>query len=114
MLEDLDDDGNEGTGWVVFFRHIESRDRVGAGTWLKTGDRIGHPSWEGGMANGTHVHLAHKYNGEWIEADSSLPFVLDGWVSTGLGTEYDGDLVKGGKSIEACDCRSPSNEISRP
>lgn len=114
VLEDLDGDGNEGTGWVVLYMHVESRDRVAAGTWLKTGDRIGHPSCEGGVANGTHVHLARKYNGEWIPADGSIPFVLDGWVSTGLGKEYDGDLVKGDKSIEACDCRATSNEISRP
>ena len=114
VLEDLDGDGNEGTGWVILYMHIESRDRVSAGTWLKTGDRIGHPSCEGGVATGTHVHLARKYNGEWIPADGALPFVLDGWVSTGLGKEYDGDLVRGDKSIEACDCRSPSNEISRP
>lgn len=114
VLESLDGDGNEGTGWVVFYMHIESRDRVAAGTWLKTGDRIGHPSCEGGEANGTHVHLARKYNGEWIAADGAVPFVLDGWVSAGLGKEYDGTLTKGSTTIVACDCRADSDEISRP
>ncbi len=114
VLEDLDGDGYEGTGWVLLYMHIEMRDRVAVGTWLKPGDRIGHPSCEGGVANGTHVHLARKYNGEWVSADGALPFVLDGWVSTGLGKEYDGYLVKGDVSLEACDCRAKGNEISRP
>lgn len=114
VLEDLDGDGYEGTGWVLLYMHVETRDRVAVGTWLQPGDRIGHPSCEGGVANGTHVHLARKYNGEWIPADGSLPFVLDGWTSAGLGQEYDGDLVKGDVTIEACDCRAASNEISRP
>jgi hypothetical protein len=35
---------------------------------VKTGDRIGHPSCEGGAANATHVHIARRYNGEWIPA----------------------------------------------
>jgi hypothetical protein len=83
------------------------------GTFLNPGDRIGHPSCEGGFASGTHVHLARKYNGEWISADGAIPFVLEGWVSGGLGTEYDGTLSRDGVSIEACDCRSAANEISR-
>ncbi len=113
VLQDLDGDGYEGTGWVLFYMHVEQRDRVPVGTFLNPGDRMGHPSCEGGFASGTHVHLARKYNGEWISADDSIPFVLEGWVSSGRGTEYDGTLSKDGHSVEACDCRSAANEISR-
>jgi murein DD-endopeptidase MepM/ murein hydrolase activator NlpD len=113
VLQDLDGDGYEGTGWVLFYMHVEQRDRTPVGTFLNPGDRIGHPSCEGGFASGTHVHLARKYNGEWISADGAIPFVLEGWVSGGLGAEYDGVLSKDGNSLEACDCRSAANEISR-
>jgi len=84
------------------------------GTLVKAGDHIGHPSCEGGVSQGTHVHFVRKYNGEWIAADGAIPFVLDGWVSRGLGQEYDGLMTLGVQSIEACDCRAAGNEISRP
>jgi hypothetical protein len=106
-------DGYEQTGWVVLYMHIESRDRVQPGIYLHAGDHIGHPSCEGGVSNGTHVHIARKYNGEWIPADQSIPFVLDGWVSRGLGVEYDGQLNKDEKIIEAWDGISPENIINR-
>jgi LasA protease len=114
VVVDLDGDGYEQTGWVLFYMHVETRDRVAVGTQLKAGDRIGHPSCEGGISQGTHTHFARKYNGEWIAADGSIPFVLDGWVSHGLGTEYDGTLTRGTTTLEACDCRGPDNQISRP
>lgn len=102
VMLDLDGDGWEQTGWVIFYLHIESRDRIRPGTQVKAGDRLGHPSCEGGISNGTHVHMARKYNGEWIPADQpGLPFVLDGWVSDGTGVEYDGFLVRDGLAIEA-------------
>ena len=114
VLEDLDGDGYEQTGWVLFYMHIETRDRVAVGARLKAGDHIGHPSCEGGVSQGTHTHFVRKYNGEWIAADGPIPFVLDGWVSHGLGTEYDGTLTRGGLTLEACDCRGAGNQISRP
>jgi LasA protease len=114
VLEDLDGDGYEQTGWVLFYMHIEARDRVAVGAQLKSGDRIGHPSCEGGVSQGTHTHFVRKYNGEWIPADGPIPFVLDGWVSHGLGTEYDGTLTRNGVTLEACDCRGAGNQISRP
>jgi LasA protease len=114
VMLDLDGDGYEQTGWVLFYMHIESRDRVSVGAQLKSGDRIGHPSCEGGVSQGTHTHFARKYNGEWIPADGPIPFVLDGWVSQGLGAEYDGTLIRDGVTLEACDCRRPANQISRP
>jgi murein DD-endopeptidase MepM/ murein hydrolase activator NlpD len=113
VVQDLDNDGLEQTGWTVLYMHVETRDRVRPGTLLKAGDRIGHPSCEGGFSTGTHVHLARRYNGEWIPADQDIPFVLDGWVSYGLGNEYDGYLERNGKRIEAWEGRRPANEIRR-
>jgi murein DD-endopeptidase MepM/ murein hydrolase activator NlpD len=110
---DLDGDGYEETGWVLLYLHIETRDRIPVGTVVKPGDRIGHPSCEGGISSGTHLHLARKFNGEWIPADQDIPFVLDGWVSQGTGVEYNGYLVKNGQSIEAWDRRTEENQIQR-
>jgi murein DD-endopeptidase MepM/ murein hydrolase activator NlpD len=113
VVQDLDGDGYEQTGWAILYMHIEARDRVKAGSFVRSGDRIGHPSCEGGVANGTHLHLARKYNGEWIPADGLHPFVLDGWVSAGLTFEYDGTLTRGGVVLEACGCRNEFNQVSR-
>jgi murein DD-endopeptidase MepM/ murein hydrolase activator NlpD len=113
VIQDLDGDGNEQTGWALLYMHIHSTDRVQAGQRLRAGDRIGHPSCEGGISNGTHVHLARRYNGEWIPADGRLPFSLDGWVSGGLGAEYDGTMSRDGVVLEACGCRNEENQIAR-
>ncbi len=113
VIQDLDGDGNEQTGWVILYMHIEARDRVQAGAQVKAGERIGHPSCEGGVSTGTHVHLARRYNGEWISADQGIPFNLEGWISSGTGAEYDGYLRKGNKSIEAYAGRSPDNVLQR-
>jgi murein DD-endopeptidase MepM/ murein hydrolase activator NlpD len=113
VVQDLDGDGFEQTGWTVLYMHIESRERVRAGTHLQAGERIGHPSCEGGVSSGTHVHLARRYNGEWIPADQDLPFNLDGWISTGTGYEYDGFLKRNGETVEAWEGRDPKNEIQR-
>ncbi len=113
VVQDLDGDGYEQTGWTILYMHIETRDRVLAGKFLHAGDRIGHPSCEGGIATGTHVHLARRYNGEWISADGPLPFVLDGWVSEGTGIEYDGYLRRNDATVEAWDSRRSENQIQR-
>jgi LasA protease len=113
VVQDLHGDGFEQTGWTVLYFHIETRDRVPVGTYLRAGDRIGHPSCEGGVSSGTHVHLARRYNGEWIPADQNIPFVLDGWVSRGAGYEYDGYLQRDGQSVEAWAGRSTINVIQR-
>ena len=93
--------------------HVQTQDRVQLGEHLKAGDRIGHPSCEGGISTGTHLHLARRYNGEWISADSTLPFNLDGWISKGDGVEYNGFLVKDGVTVEAWEGRRSENAISR-
>jgi LasA protease len=113
VIQDLDGDGLEQTGWVVLYMHVATQDRVEPGTFLKAGERIGHPSCEGGVSSGTHLHLARRYNGEWISADQDIPFILDGWVSSGTGNEYDGYLHRGGRSIEAYAGNSDINLIER-
>jgi murein DD-endopeptidase MepM/ murein hydrolase activator NlpD len=118
VIQDLDGDGNEGTGWTILYMHIEGRDRVEAGMFIKAGDRIGHPSCTGGYSTGTHFHLARRYNGEWIPADQAqsgtgLPFNLEGWVSSGDGKEYDGYLTRDGESIEAWEGFFPENTIHK-
>src|SRR4030043_1678561 len=118
VIQDLDHDGNEGTGWIVLYMHIEERDRVQPSTYLKAGERIGHPSCEGGFSTGTHTHLARRYNGEWIPADQAqgdyeIPFIMDGWISSGNGIEYDGYLERDGESVEAWEGFYPENTIRR-
>ena len=119
VMLDLDTAGpgsNDGlvqTGWVVLYMHVASRDRVTVGTHLEAGDRIGHPSCEGGFSQATHLHLARLYNGEWIPADQNLPFNLDGWKSLGTGQEYDGFLVKDGVEIEAWNAYREESTLSR-
>ncbi len=101
VIQDLDNDGYEQTGWTVLYMHVASEGRVQPGMYVYAGQQIGHPSCEGGVSNATHLHLARRYNGEWIPADGNIPFVLDGWVSSGNGVEYDGKLTKGAAVIEA-------------
>jgi hypothetical protein len=94
--------------------HIETRDRIQPNTYVYQGQHIGHPSCEGGVANGTHVHLARKYNGEWISADGKLPYNLGGWISGGDGVEYDGTLTRGGTVLEAMEgVFAGQNQISK-
>jgi LysM repeat protein len=112
VMQDLDNDGYEQTGWVIFYMHMATEGRANPGDYLFAGERVGHPSCEGGVSNATHVHLARKYNGEWIAADGSLPFNLDGWVSSGNGIEYDGYLSDGGQTIEAWDGANDINSIT--
>ena len=104
-------DGLEQTGWAAVYLHIEERGRVEKGTYLRAGDRIGHPSCEGGRANGTHVHIARKYNGEWIEAEGVLAFNLDGWVAANGAAPYLGTLTRHGKVVRACTCSDVLSHI---
>jgi len=113
VVLDLDGDGLEQTGWTLLYLHLASTDRITAGSFVKAGDRIGYPSCEGGESSGTHVHIARRYNGEWIPADQDLPFILDGWVSQGTGVEYNGKLIRNGVAVEALDHVAPQNQISR-
>jgi LasA protease len=110
---DLDLDGKEQTGWVLIFLHIATKGRVRAGTILNQDDLIGHPSCEGGIATGTHVHVVRKFNGEWVLADGPLPFNLDGWISHDDPGTYKGRLTRDGVTIEACTCGAFGTHIVR-
>lgn len=113
VVLDLDGDGREQTGWELMYLHIADQQRVAAGTFLQQGDLIGHPSCQGGIATGTHVHLIRKYNGEWLLADGPLPFTLSGWVAHAGSKPYEGALVKGDQTVIACTCASQQTLISR-
>ena len=113
VVQDLDGDGYPQTGWTLLYMHIAADSRVQVGDYVHAGEVIGRPSCEGGFANGTHVHLARRYNGEWIAADGAIPFVLDGWVAAGDGVAYDGTLQRNGVTVEAWDAKRPENRISR-
>ncbi|MGE5775554.1 MAG: M23 family metallopeptidase, partial [Chloroflexota bacterium] len=101
VVVDMDGDGSELTGWNILYLHVAADERVLKGQWLERDDRIGHPSCEGGVSTGTHLHFARKFNGEWIIADGAIPFVLSGWTVYAGDKPYEGKLVKGDKVITA-------------
>jgi murein DD-endopeptidase MepM/ murein hydrolase activator NlpD len=101
LVLDLDGDGYEQTGWVLLYLHLTDEGRVEVGDWVETGDLLGHPSCEGGVATGTHIHIARKYNGEWVPADGPLPFVLSGWQAHAGANPYEGTLTRDGETVSA-------------
>ncbi len=109
---DLDGDGDVRTGWVVFYLHLATIDRAEGGTLLKAGDPIGHPSCEGGTSTGTHVHIARKYNGEWIAADGPLPFSLSGWIAHNGDAPYQGTLTRYSAEVTASTSSNQSTWIT--
>jgi len=94
LMLDLDGDGDERTGWVVLYLHIADEGRVPVGTFVNMGDPLGFPSCEGGRSTGTHIHIARKYNGEWMAADGVIPFTMSGWRPMRGDAPYQGWLVK--------------------
>ena len=101
VIQDLDEDHKEQTGWALMYLHIDNKDMVKTGTYLHTGEKIGHPSCEGGRATGTHVHVTRKYNGVWMSADGAVPFVLSGWTAHAGNLPYQGTLTRGDETITA-------------
>ena len=99
---DLDGDGLEQTGWELVYLHLADEGLVQLGAYVQVNDPLGHPSCEGGSSTGTHLHLARKYNGEWLDAEWLAPFVLSGYLVKGNGANYQGELVKGDLVIAAC------------
>ncbi|NPA92493.1 MAG: LysM peptidoglycan-binding domain-containing protein [Chloroflexi bacterium] len=111
VMLDLDDDMDERTGWNVLYFHLADNGRVPQGALLKAGDPVGHPSCEGGRTTGTHVHIARKYNGEWIVAYGPIPFNLDGWIPETAGRAYKGDLRRGTGLVIASGQGAPESHI---
>jgi len=113
VVLDLDRDGFEQTGWVVLYQHIATKDRISVNTLVNAGDHIGHPSCEGGTATGTNLHIARKYNGEWVSAGDQLPFVMSGWTPHAGIAAYKGTLTKGGQTITANQTGTAVSQIKR-
>jgi LasA protease len=115
VVQDLDGDGVEQTGWNILYMHIDARGRVQAGQHVRAGERIGRPSCEGGFSNATHLHIARKYNGVWIDADApGLNFIMDGWSVQRGDREYNGFLTRNGVTLQAWQTVGPINQIQRP
>ncbi|MBI4674844.1 MAG: LysM peptidoglycan-binding domain-containing protein [Chloroflexi bacterium] len=96
VVQDLDGDGFQGTGWALLYMHLADEERVAVGAKLKANDPIGHPSCQGGAAETSHVHFARLYNGQWIPAgDTKIPLVLSGWTFSADSQEYDGAMTRG-------------------
>jgi LysM repeat protein len=112
VVLDLDKDGDERTGWVIYYLHLATEQLAPLGAELNAGDLIGYPSCEGGHATGTHVHIARKYNGEWMVADSAIPFNMNGWITHNGSRDYLGTLVRGNSIVTACDCSDADSAVS--
>lgn len=109
---DLDGDGDTRTGWVIFYLHIATEGRAPLGRYLQAGDPLGHASCEGGESTGTHVHIARKYNGEWIQTAGVIPFVMDGWVVQNGSMPYKGTLVRFSQTVIASDKSESTSAIT--
>jgi len=114
VVLDLDGDGFEQTGWVLVYLHVANTERVEVGEWVEVDEPLGHPSCVGGSSTGIHVHIARKFNGEWVLADGGLPFVLSGYRAYNGDAPYEGTLVRGDKTIIANAFGNFWTEMMRP
>jgi LysM repeat protein len=124
VIIDLDMDGDERTGWVLQYLHIASEDMIKAGTVVQPGTQLGHPSCQGFYLNAlaTHLHIARRYNGEWIPADcwacapnvAHPAFVLSGWTVKGYAEQiFQGWMENGGQVRSAEQGHDkPDNQLS--
>jgi LasA protease len=112
VVLDLDGDGDERTGWVVFYLHVGTENRVPAGKVVAAGEPIGHPSCEAGRSTGTHIHIARKYNGEWIPSEGPLAFNLEGWVAQNGSQPYLGTLKRHSQTVYASQSAATSSHIT--
>lgn len=122
VILDTDHDGDDSTGWAIIYLHIAEQERIALGASVQAGDRIGRASCEGGFSTATHLHIARRYNGEWIPAychqcgiqDVRPIFELSGWSVIGLqNQEYQGYLERNGERRTAEQGRlTPVNRIS--
>jgi murein DD-endopeptidase MepM/ murein hydrolase activator NlpD len=120
VILDLDNDADESTGWTIFYLHLT--DVIAPGTQVNVGDILGYSSCAGGFSTATHLHIARRFNGEWLPADCSqcIPgherpaFVMSGWRTLGIANaEYQGFLENGTTQLQAEQGRNnPINQIS--
>lgn len=109
VMLDLDGDGDESTGWTILYLHLAADGRVSAGQRVNTGDRIGRPSCAGGFSTATHLHIARRYNGEWLPAQCQVcplaeppAFTMSGWRVIGLqNQEYQGFIIRETTRLQA-------------
>jgi LasA protease len=104
VVLDLDCDGSENTGWNIFYYHLAAEGRARPNSRVAQGQKIGYASCEGGLCTGIHVHMARKYNGEWILAGGPIPFVLSGWHLAAYETEEAAGgwkYFRGGRAVVA-------------
>jgi len=102
VVLDLDGDGYEQTGWSVLYLHILPVEGIAVGSMLAEGDPIGVAAEEGGVSHGLHLHIARKYNGEWVAADGPLPMNLSGWRVRAGAEAYLGVLYRQDSELLAC------------
>ena len=124
VILDLDLDGNEGSGWTILYLHTTHADSLEEGQIVEAGEILGYPSCAGGYSTATHLHIARRYNGEWIPADcvhcspalQVPPFTMSKWRVVGLKNQvYQGYLVNSvdNRSVIAEQGRSTKlNQIS--
>ena len=111
---DLDGDGDHRTGWVLLYLHLGTQNKIPINTLVETGDNLGHPSCEGGESTGSHIHIARKYNGEWIPAADVIPFNLGGWIAHAGTREYQGTLELFSETVIASTDAEEKSLISFP
>jgi hypothetical protein len=58
------------------------------------------------------VHIARKYNGEWIPADGPLAFNLSGWVAHYGDEPYKGTLTRFSETVTASTSSNQSTWIT--
>lgn len=108
VVLDLDCDGLEQTGWNLTFYHLAEEGRARENSRVSQGQKIGYASCEGGLCSGIHVHMARKYNGEWMLAGGPIPFVLSGWRLAAYEPEDAAEgwrYFRGGRAVVASiDC----------
>jgi len=121
VILDLDGDGNEGSGWTILYLHIDHHDALQAGQAVAAGNILGYASCLGGIATATHLHIARRYNGEWIPADcnrcrfdvTAPPFVMSGWRVVGLGSQlYQGFMVRTADNRNAVAAQGRHSDIN--
>lgn len=120
VILDIDGDGNERTGWTVLYLHLAANSAVEVNSRVSVGDIIGYPACEGGFSTATHLHIARRYNGEWIPADcqtcsgDQYDFIMSGWQTVGfVGQEYQGSLQRGDETRTAEQAaNNPINQVT--